>query len=55
MLASHSAGAPAGGTAGVSSHTDTIYHVHTRSTCFADINNHLVQLLERCEWHSLCG
>ena len=30
------AGAPAGGTADVSSHAGTIYLVHTRSTCFAD-------------------
>jgi hypothetical protein len=55
QLASHSAGAPAGGTAGVSSHAGAIYHVHTRSTCFADSNDCLVQLLEGCERHSLCG
>jgi hypothetical protein len=52
QLASHSAGAPAGGTGGVSSHADTTYHVHTRSTCVADSNDHVVQLLEGCEWHS---
>src|SRR3974390_1991447 len=31
-----------------------IHHVHTRSTCFANSNDHVVLLLEGCEWHSLC-
>jgi hypothetical protein len=53
-LASHSASAPAGGTAGVSSHAGTIYHVHSRATCFADSDDLSVRLLEGREWHSLC-
>jgi len=53
QLASYSAGAPTGGTAGVSSHARTIHHVHTRATCFADGDDHIVLLMEGCEWHSL--
>ena len=52
-LAGHSTGAPAGGTAGVSSHASTIHHVYTRPTCFADGDDHVVLLLEGCERHSL--
>jgi len=54
QLASHPASAPAGGTAGVSSHAGTIHHVHSRPTCFAHSSDHLVRLVEGCEWHSLC-
>src|SRR6516165_1975211 len=39
-LASLSADAPAGGTAGVSSHANTIHHVHTGAACFADCRDH---------------
>ena len=38
-LTSYSAGAPAGGTAGVSSHAGTVHHVHTRAACFANSDN----------------
>jgi hypothetical protein len=55
QLASHSAGTPAGGSAGVSSHANTIYLMHTRTTCFADSNDRLVQVVDRREWHSLRG
>ena len=53
-LASHSASAPTGGTAGVSSHAGTIHHVHSCPTCLADSNDLSVRLLEGREWHSLC-
>jgi len=53
-LASHSAGAPARGTAGVSSHADTIHAVHTGAACFADLNDQFVWLLEGYGWQSLC-
>jgi hypothetical protein len=41
-LASGSAGAPAGGTAGLSSHADAIHAVHTGATVFANWNDHIV-------------
>ena len=53
-LASLSADAPAGGTAGVSSHANTIHHVHTGAACFADFNEQFVRLMEGCGWKSLC-
>src|SRR5262249_32486274 len=46
--------APAGGTASVSSHADTIHHVHTGAACFTDCRNHAVRLLDGCDRHSLC-
>src|SRR6266550_6142617 len=53
-LASAPADAPAGGTAGVSSHADTIHHVHTGAACFADWNDQLVWLKDGYGWQSLC-
>ena len=54
-LASLSADAPAGGTAGVSSHADTIHHVHTGAACFADWCHQFVWLIEGYDgWQSLC-
>jgi hypothetical protein len=53
-LASLPADAPAGGTAGVSSHADTIHHVHTGAACFADWNDQFVWLKEGYGWQSLC-
>ena len=53
-LASYSAGAPAGGTAGGSSHADTIHAVHTSAANFADFNDHFVRLMEEYGWQSLC-
>jgi hypothetical protein len=52
-LASHSTGTSADGTAGVSSHASTAHVVHTRPTCFADCDDHIVLLVEGREWHSL--
>jgi hypothetical protein len=46
-LASHSTSAPAGGTSGGSSDASTIRSAtQTRSTCFADLNDNPVRLLE---------
>jgi len=53
-LASYSAGAPAGRTAGGSSHADTIHAVHTCAANFADFNDHFVRLVEEYGWQSLC-
>jgi hypothetical protein len=53
-LASYSAGAPAGGTAGRSSHADTIHAVHSCAAYFADFNDHFVRLMEGYGWQSLC-
>jgi hypothetical protein len=54
-LASLSADAPAGGTAGGSSHADTIHHVHTGAACFADWSDQCVWLIEGYDgWQSLC-
>jgi hypothetical protein len=53
-LASLPADAPAGGTAGVSSHAGTIHHVHTCAACFADFNDQFVRLMVGCGWKSLC-
>jgi hypothetical protein len=49
-LAGHSTGAPAGGTAGVSSHASTIHHVHARPTCFANSDDHV-----SCCWRGASG
>jgi hypothetical protein len=53
-LASHSDRAPAGGTAGVSGDTDTIYAVHTCAARFANCNDQPARLLDLHGWHSLC-
>jgi hypothetical protein len=52
--ASHSTSAPAGGTSGWSSDANTIRSAaHTRSACFADLNDNPVRLLEGYQGHSL--
>jgi hypothetical protein len=53
-LASYSDRAPAGGTAGVSGDTDTIYAVHTCAARFANCNDQPARLLDLHGWHSLC-
>ena len=54
-LASLSADAPAGGTAGLSSHAFTTHHVHTGAACFADWSDQCVWLIEGYDgWQSLC-
>ena len=55
VLASHSAGAPAGGTAGVSSHAGTTRGAaHARSACFADLSDHFIRRLNGYGGQSLC-
>jgi hypothetical protein len=52
-LASHSADAPTGGAAGVSSHASTAHVVHSCPACFADSSDHLIRLLKRRDGHGL--
>ena len=51
---SHSTSAPAGGASGGSSDASTIRSAaHTRSACFADLNDNPVRLLKRRSRHGL--
>jgi hypothetical protein len=55
VLASHSAGAPAGGTTGVSSHAGTTRGAaHARSACFADLSDHFIRRLNGYGGQGLC-
>src|SRR6516164_4942817 len=50
----HSDRTPGGIAARRSTHAGTIHHMHTGTARFADLRDHAVCLMKRCERHGLC-